>query len=59
MPKKTNVKTDWVKIKPEEIEKKVVELGKKGTAPEKAWNPKSQTIRKKNNSNIKRKWNRD
>ena len=35
MQKKKNVKTDWVKIKPEGIEKKVIELGKEGIAPEK------------------------
>ncbi|MCH7567892.1 MAG: 30S ribosomal protein S15 [Nanoarchaeota archaeon] len=28
-------KTDWVKTKPEEIEKEIIELAKKGTPPEK------------------------
>ena len=31
----TKLKTDWVKIKPEEVEKLVVELGRKNTPPEK------------------------
>ena len=32
---KTSVKTDWIKIKPEELEKIVVDLAKKGETPEK------------------------
>ena len=28
-------KTDWIKMKPEEITKKIVELGKQGIQPEK------------------------
>ena len=31
----TQEKTDWIKMKPEEVTKKIVELGKQGIQPEK------------------------
>ena len=35
MPAKKTKKTDWIKTKPEEVEKIIVELGHKNTPPEK------------------------
>jgi len=37
MSKTESKDTSWVKLKPAEIEKKIVELAKSGVPPEKNW----------------------